>query len=65
MSAQKNDTVIDRAGKIEGTVRGDGRPCRQIECCRGRQIPVRWSDGNLTWPCTDGMIQTKKGWRIQ
>jgi hypothetical protein len=61
---KKNDTVLNRDGKIEGTVRGDGRPCRQVGGCRGRQIPVRWADGKLTWPCTDGLKKIEKGWQI-
>ncbi len=62
---QKGDTVISRDSLDTGEIRGDGRPCRQVEGCQGRQIPVRWSDGKLTWPCTDGMIQTEEAWRIR
>jgi hypothetical protein len=63
--AEKGDTVISSDNKFTGEVRGDGRPCRQVEDCNGRQVPVRWSDGKLTWPCTDGMVQTKKGWKLR
>jgi hypothetical protein len=62
---RKGTIILNRDGKIKGTVRGDGRPCRQVEGCCGRQVPVRWSDGKLTWPCTEGMEQTKVGWQIR
>lgn len=61
----KNDTVLNRDGSLKGTVRGEGRPCRQVEGCPGRQVPVRWSDGKLTWPCTEGLYELEEGWQIR
>jgi len=60
---KKGDTVLSRDGAIKGTVRGAGRLCR-LEGCGGWCVPVRWSDGKLTWPCSKGLRQTKEGWQI-
>jgi len=68
MNVKKGDKILSRPGDepiIEGTVRGEGRPCRQVEGCCGRQVPVRWSDGKLTWPCTEGLYELEEGWQIR
>jgi hypothetical protein len=53
--------VYDRDGKTFGLVRGNGRPCRQVEGCLGTQLCVRWPDGKRTWPCTKGMFVRPDG----
>jgi hypothetical protein len=60
----KNEVVITKDGTERGKIRGEGRPCRQIEGCMGTSVPVRWPDGKLTWCCTKGMNKTNEGWRI-
>ena len=41
-----------------GIPTGSGRICN-LEGCSGMRIGVRWPDGKLTFPCTDGMRSTK------
>lgn len=42
----------DRVHK--GVATGGTRRCH-LEGCKGTRIAVRWSDGALTFPCTEGM----------
>jgi hypothetical protein len=45
-----------KPSKKVGFTTGGVRHC-QLEGCRGVQVGVRWRDGKMTWPCTDGMDQ--------
>jgi hypothetical protein len=40
---------IDRGTYFEE----EGRPC-EIESCKGTVMKVTWSDGQVTYPCTEG-----------
>lgn len=57
--------VWDREGKKRGDVINfEDHPCR-LEGCRGNRIPVRWPNGQITRPCTEGMEQRPDGdWQI-
>lgn len=59
--------VYRRGGKGQpGVMAGGCRTCRQVEDCLGTQVPVRWPDGKITWPCTDGMVIRPDGaWQIK
>lgn len=46
--------VLDREGKLKGTVTSTSRRC-QMEGCNGRRLGVRWPDGKITYPCTKGL----------
>lgn len=61
---RKGDTVVSRDMTCAGQIVGDPRPCRQ-DGCRGQQVPVRWPDGELTWPCTKGLVELEGGWKIR
>lgn len=61
---KRGELVYSRSGDQLGKTTGGTRSCR-LEGCRGIRIGVRWPDGSLTWPCTDGMGNTADGaWRI-
>ena len=58
------DKVISSDGKDTGVRTGGERPC-QMEGCRGHRYAVRWEDGKLTYPCTQGMTMVDDHtWRI-
>jgi len=48
------ELVIARDGNSVGYTTGGERPCT-VEGCRGHRIGVRWEDGKMTFPCTEGM----------
>lgn len=51
---ERSVRCISRDGKEKGILTG-GRRCCALEGCTGVRLGVRWPDGKLTWPCTDGM----------
>ena len=55
--------VYSRNGKRKGKPTGSMRPCN-LEGCRGVRIGVRWSGGQWTFPCSDGLTPFKEGARI-
>lgn len=60
-------TVVSRGGRIRGKVVGGPHRCR-LSGCRGVTYSVRWPDGKLTRPCTEGMMVLNAGkglWQIQ
>lgn len=51
----KNGTkVLSRDGKFVGAATGSTHSCR-MEGCRGQRVTVKWEDGKITHPCSDGM----------
>jgi hypothetical protein len=51
--------VHDRKpSKRVGFTTGGVRRC-QLDGCPGIRVGVRWPDGRMTWPCTEGMDQDK------
>lgn len=56
-------TILSRDRKQRGHPTGGTRHC-QMAGCTGLRIAVRWPDGKLTWPCTKGMVETKRHWRL-
>lgn len=64
MDREPKDTPVYSAdGKVVGKTTGGEYPCR-MEGCRGTRLGVRWPDGKITYPCSNGMNFTRKGWRI-
>lgn len=58
--------VHDRYRTKVGKVVGGPFRCR-LESCRGVTYSVRWPNGKLTRPCTEGMKECDKGrglWQI-
>ena len=55
--------VLSSDGKNKGRLIGGSRRC-PLEGCMGKQLSVRWDDGDLTWPCTKGMLFDGKCWQI-
>ena len=54
-----------RHGTEIGTVIGGPFRCR-LESCRGVTYSVRWSDGKLTRPCSEGMQDLGNGlWEMR
>lgn len=51
---QKGTKVLSRDGKSVGTTTGSTHHC-QMEGCRGQRVSVKWTDGKITFPCSDGM----------
>jgi hypothetical protein len=49
--------IKSRDGKLTGRTTGGTRRC-QLEGCSGTRVAVKWPDGNITWPCSEGLIQT-------
>ena len=52
--------VYARNGRSYGRIIGGGGPCR-LEGCSGIRISVRWPDGTLTRPCSEGLWRRKDG----
>lgn len=53
-----------KAATLRAVVRGYGR-C-QLAGCRSATLHLRWPDGHVTRPCTDGLVydRSKRCWRI-
>lgn len=49
-----NQKVFSRDRRHIGRTTGSTRQCR-LEGCPGTRIGVRWSDGRITWPCSNGL----------
>lgn len=57
------EKVYNHNGKECGEVIGETH-CR-LEGCTGIRLRVRWKDGKITLPCTEGMKVRKDGhWQI-
>lgn len=52
--------VYSSGGETFGVKTGGSRRCG-LEGCRGRKIGVRWPNGELTYPCTDGLVSHPSG----
>jgi hypothetical protein len=55
--------VYSRDAKHTGRLTGSTHSC-SLESCRGWRLGVRWDNGKITYPCTDGMTFRKRSWRI-
>jgi len=55
LQIERGATIIAGDGKTKGSATGGGYHCR-LEGCRGWRIGVRWADGDITFPCSKGMI---------
>lgn len=47
--------VFSTDGSTLGVLTGGGRRRRMVACLR-RSLVVRWQDGKLTYPCSNGLI---------
>lgn len=52
--------VFSSDGKSSGRVTSGGYRC-SMEGCTGLRLPVTWSDGKHSRPCTKGMITRPDG----
>lgn len=52
---QKGAIVWSRDGEIKGVASGSVHRC-QLEGCRGVRISVKWANGQITFPCSEGML---------
>jgi len=59
----RGEVVLSRGRRARGRTTGGVRPCT-LEGCLGLRIGVRWPDGKLTWPCSEGMARRRGAWRI-
>ncbi len=59
-SIDRTKRVFARNGCTRGRIIGGGDRC-QLEGCIGVRISVRWPDGSLTRPCSEGLWQRKDG----
>ena len=56
--------VVSRDGKDIGHATGSTHMCSQ-HGCNGVRVSVRWPDGAITFPCSKGMSEGKKGtWKL-
>lgn len=63
-SIEEGTKIYPRGGKGKpGIATGNYRQCT-LECCKGNRVDVRWPDGKLTRPCTEGLRKFKTGWKI-
>ena len=47
-----------------GRLTGGERTCT-LGGCRGVRLGVRWPDGKMTWPCSDGLFIREDGqWQL-
>ncbi len=56
----KGTRMYNREGTEFGLATGGTRKC-QMESCLGIRVGVRWPDGQLTWPCSKGLIDRDDG----
>jgi hypothetical protein len=56
--------VWSRSGETVGKTTGKTHRCR-LEDCPGDRIAVRWPDGKITFPCSEGMTLYKGGLKIK
>ncbi len=61
---RKGMRVYPRGSASWGLTTGGTRRC-QLEGCTGVRVGVRWPDGKITWPCTEGMRVEDTVWFIQ
>lgn len=52
--------VYSRDKKEKGVCTGGAYLCK-MESCKGDRIGVRWANGKITFPCTQGMKFFKNG----
>lgn len=57
---EEGDIVYDRNGKIRGVLTGNEEAC-DMEDCGGWCVEVEWSDGEVSWPCENGMRLREDG----
>jgi len=60
---RRGEVVLSRDRNTRGRTTGGVRPCT-LEACRGLRIGVRWPNGRLTWPCSEGMVRRNGTLRI-
>lgn len=50
--------------QVVGIAPGNTRLC-QLEGCGHDRLYVRWPNGQVSWPCLDGMKERKGGYEIK
>jgi hypothetical protein len=64
---KKGELVYGRKiGRLKlpvGQTTGATRPCRLEGCCGVRMV-VKWEDGQVTYPCSKGMVWRDSAWHI-
>ena len=48
-------TIKSRIGDEIGKFTGSTKRCT-MSSCKGTRYAVKWSDGKLTWPCSEGIV---------
>lgn len=61
---RKFKNIRSRDNNEVGKFTGSTKRCT-LEGCSGVRFAVRWNDGKLTWPCSDGIISDRKGLKIR
>jgi hypothetical protein len=57
--------IVRRPDGFERGQRTGGYRHCQLEGCSGIRIGIRWPDGQVTWPCTKGLIFLGNGeWQM-
>jgi len=56
--------IYSRDKVSKGIFTGGTRPC-QLEGCGGNCLRVQWSDGKCTYPCAEGLVRFRRGWRLR
>lgn len=59
-SIDRTKRVYAENGRTRGRIIGGGDHCR-LEGCPGIRVSVRWPNGTLTRPCTEGLWRRKDG----
>jgi len=59
-SIDRTKRVFARNGRTRGRIVGGGDRCK-LEGCPGVRISIRWPDGSLTRPCSEGLSTRKDG----
>ena len=57
----KGTRVYNRDGEAFGLATGGYPRHCTLEGCRGVRYGVRWPDGELTYPCSKGLIDRNDG----
>lgn len=56
----KGTRIFSHNKKFKGRTTGSGYLCR-LEGCSGMRLTVKWEDGRISYPCTNGLQPIGRG----
>ena len=61
---EKFAEIWSRDGEQVGYFLGWRDKLCTLEGCKGLRVAVRWKDGKVTWPCSQGIGSNHRGFKI-